>query len=71
MVFGTYNLAYSCHFQREYCKNLSYPFILEGNMKEKGSKFIIKRPNLNLYTFYEIMDLIMIVYYALFKFHII
>jgi len=58
MIFGTYHMALSCHFQREYCKNLSYPIILEGNMKEKGSKFIIKRSDLNLCTFYEITDLI-------------
>jgi len=70
MVFGTYNMALSCHFQREYCKNLSYPIILKGNMKEKGSKFIVKRPDLNLYIFYEITDLILTDYYALFKFHI-
>ena len=70
MVFGTYNMALSCHFQREYCKNLSYPIILKGNMKEKGSKFIVKRPDLNLYIFYEITDLILKDYYALFKFHI-
>ena len=70
MLFGTYNLALSCHFQREYCKNLSYPIILEGNMKEKGSKFIIKRPDLNLYVFLEIIDIIVTDYYALFKYHI-
>jgi len=39
-------------------------------MKEKGSKFIIKRSDLNLCTFYEITDLIVTDYYALFKFHI-
>jgi hypothetical protein len=70
MIFGTYNMALSCHFQRKYCINLSYPFILEGNMKEKGSKFIVKRSDLNLYTFYEITDLIITDYYTLFKFHI-
>jgi len=70
MIFGTYNMALSCHFQREFFKNLSYPIILEGNMKEKGSKFIVKGPDLNLYIFYEIIDLLVTDYYALFKFHI-
>ena len=70
MIFITSNLTLSCHFQREYFKNSSYPIILEGNMKEKGSKFIVKRLDLNLYIFYELIDLVITDYYALFKFHI-
>ena len=70
MILGTCNMTLSCYFQRKYCKNLSYPIILEGNMKEKGSKFIVKRSDLNLYIFNEIIDLIITDYYAFFKFHI-
>ena len=69
-ILGTYNMVYSCHFHREYCKNLSYPIIIKGNSKEKGSKFIIKRPDLNLYIFYEIKDLIITDYYAYFRYHV-
>ena len=70
IVIGTYNMVLSCHFQRQYCKNLSFPIILKGNLKEKGSQFIIKRPDLNLYIFYEIKELIITDYYARFKYHI-
>lgn len=70
MILGTYNMVLSCQFQREYCKNLSYPMIIKGNLKEKGSKFLIKRPDLNLYLFYEINELIITDYYASFKYHV-
>ena len=70
MVIGTYNMVLSCHFHREYCKNLSYPIIIKGNLREIGSKFIIKRPDLNFYIFYEITDVIITDYYAYFKFHV-
>ena len=70
MIMGTYNMVLSCHFQREYCKNLTYPIIIKGNIKEKGSKFIIKRPDLNMYIFFEIIDIIMTDYYASFKYHV-
>ena len=70
MVVGTYNMVLSCHFQREYCKNLSYPITIKGNLREKGSKFIIKRPDLNMYIFHEIIDIIITDYYACFKYHV-
>lgn len=70
MIIGTYNMVLSCHFQREYCKNLSYPIIIKGNLRDIGSKFIIKRPDLNFYVFYEITDKIITDYYAFFKFHV-
>ena len=70
MIAGTYNMVFSCHFHRQYCKNLSYPIIIEGNLKEKGSKFILKRPDLNLHIFYEIIDIILTDYYALFKYRV-
>lgn len=69
MMMGTYNMVLSCHFKREYCP-LSYPIIIKGNLKEKGSKFIIKRYDLNLYLFYEITELIITDYFAYFKYHI-
>ena len=70
IINGTYNMVLSCHFQRQYTKNLSYPMIIKGNLKEKGSKFIIKRPDLNLYIFYEINELIITDYYSRFKYHV-
>ena len=70
MIIGAYNMVISCRFQREYNKNISYPIIIKGNLKEKGSKFIIKRSDLNLYIFYEITELIITDYYASFKYHI-
>ena len=70
MILGKYNMVLSCHFQREYCKNLSYPIVIKGNCKEKGSKFIIKRPDLNLYIFYEITELIITDYYTYIRYHV-
>ena len=70
MIMGTYNMVLSCHFQREYCPGLSYPVIIKGNLKEKGTKFFVKRYDLNLYLFYEITELIITDYYAYFKYHI-
>ena len=70
MIMGTYNMVLSCHFQREYCKGISYPVIIKGNLKEKGTKFFIKRNDLHLYVFYEITELIITDYYAYFKYHI-
>lgn len=70
MIFGTYNMVFSCHFQREYNKTIGYPIIINGNIKEKGSKFIIKRADLNMYIFYEIKEIIMTDYFASFKYHI-
>ena len=70
MILGTFNIVLSCHFQREYCKNLGYPIIIEGDLKHKGSKFILKRPELNLYVFHEITEIIITDYYAKFKYHI-
>jgi len=70
MIVGVYDMVLSCRFQREYDKNISYPIIINGKLKEKGSKFIIKRADLNLYIFYEVTDIIITDYYALFKYHV-
>ena len=58
MVLGTYNMAISCQFQRNFYSYLSYPIIIKGNLKEKGSRFILKREDLDIYMFYEITDII-------------
>jgi len=68
MILGTYNLVFSCQFQKKYNKEFSYPIILRGNLKEKGSRFILKMGE--LYIFYEISDIIITDYYAIFKFHV-
>ena len=68
MILGTYNLVFSCQFQKKYNKQFSYPIILRGNLKEKGSRFILKMGD--LYLFYEISDIIITDYYAIFKFHV-
>lgn len=70
MIMSQYNMAISTHFHRKYCKNMSYPIIIKGRFKEKGSKFIIKRTDLKLYVFYEITELIITDYYAFIKYHI-
>ena len=68
MILITYNLVFSCQFQKKYNKQFSYPIILRGNLKEKGSRFILKMGD--LYLFYEISDIIITDYYAIFKFHV-
>jgi len=70
MVLGTYNMAISCQFQRNFYSYLSYPIIIKGNLKEKGCRFILKREDLDIYMFYEITDIIITDYYTLFKFHV-
>ena len=69
MILGTYNLALSCQFQKKYNNQFSYPIVIRGNLKEKGSRFMLKIGDLDLYLFYEISDIIITDYYANFKFH--
>ncbi len=71
-VIGHYNAAFSCNFYREFkeYKNLSYPFILKGDLKRKGTKFILRRPDLGVIMFYEIIDVIVTDYYSRFKYQI-
>ena len=70
MILGTYNMTLSCQFQRTYYSYLSYPIIIKGNLKEKGSRFMLKREDLQTYFFYEITDIIITDYYAFFKYHV-
>ena len=70
MVLGTYNIALSCQFQKKYNNQFSYPIVIRGNLKEKGSRFILKMDDLDLYLFYEISDIIITDYYAIFKYHV-
>ena len=70
MILGTYNLVLSCQFQKKYNNQFSYPVIIRGNMKEKGSRFMLKIEDLDIYIFYEISDIIITDYYAFFKYHI-
>ena len=68
MILGTYNLVISCQFQKKYNNTFSYPIIIRGNLKEKGSRFMLKMED--LYLFYEISDIIITDYYAIFKYHV-
>ena len=68
MILGTYNLVLSCQFQKKYNKQFSYPIIIRGNLNEKGSRFVLKMED--LYLFYEVSDIIITDYYAIFKFHV-
>ena len=70
MILGTYNLVLSCQFQKKYNNQFSYPVIIRGNLKEKGSRFMLKMEDLDLYLFYEISDIIITDYYAIFKYHV-
>ena len=70
MILGTYNLVLSCQFQKKYNNFFSYPIVIRGNLKEKGSRFMLKMEDLDLYIFYEISDIIITDYYAIFKFHV-
>ena len=54
----------------EHFKNLSYPIILKGDLKRKGTKFIFKRPELGYLMFYEILEMLITDYYSRFKFRI-
>ena len=58
MVLVTYNTVLSCHFQKETKLCMTYPIITEGNLRQKGVKFILRRPDLDLDIFYELIELI-------------
>jgi len=70
MIWGTYNPVLSCHFQKQSKLCMTYPIIIEGNLRQKGVKFILRRPDLGLDIFYELVELIITDYYGLFKYHI-
>lgn len=51
-------------------KDLSYPILLKGDLDRVKSKFIIRRPDLGVYMFYEFIESTITDYYAKFKFNI-
>ena len=71
-IRGQYNAALSCHLYREFkdYKNLSYPFILKGDLKKKGTQFMLRRPDLGVLMFYEIAEVLITDYYSRFKYQI-
>ena len=56
---GNYNLVLSVHLFRDFerYKNLSYPLLIKGNLKEKGTKYILRRPDLGVIMLYEILEI--------------
>ena len=71
-VLGMYNIPFSCHLYRtcQVYKHLSYPFIIKGDLHNKGSKFILKRPDLGVIMFYEILEKIVTDYFSKFRYYI-
>ena len=71
-VIATSNIILTCHFYREFkaYKYLSYPFIIEGGIKQKGNKFMVRRHDLNMNIFYELIDSTITDYYSKFKYKI-
>ena len=71
-VIATSNIILTCHFYREFkvYKHLSYPFIIEGTFKQKGNKFMIRRPDLNMNIFYELIETTITDYYSKFKYKV-
>lgn len=71
-VIAASNIILTCHFYREFnvYKNLSYPFIIEGSLRQKGNKFMIRRPDLNMNIFYELIDFTITDYYSKFRYKV-
>ena len=69
---GCNNIFFSCHLYRDFktYKNLSYPYILKGDLNSKGTKFMLRRPDIGVIMFYEIKEYIITDYYSRFKYHI-
>lgn len=72
LVKGCYSAFYSCCLYRTFkvYKNLSYPYILEGDLYSKGTKFMLRRPDIGVIMFYEIKDYLMTDYYSRFTYNI-
>ena len=70
MMWGASNSALFYHFQKENKFCISYPIIIEGNLRQIGSKFIIRSSDLDIDVFFELTELIITDYYGFFKFHI-
>ena len=71
-VIGYYNAILSCHFFRDNktYKHLSYPFIIEGELRKKGLKFMLRRSDLNILLFYELKEITVTDYYSIIKYNI-
>ena len=71
-VMACYNIAFSCQVYRDFkdYKNLSYPYIITGDLKSKGTKFMLRRPDLGVLMFYEILESTITDYYSRFKYNI-
>ena len=66
------NKIYGCHLftdLRAY-KYLTYPILIEGDLKRKGEKYLVVRPNLEVIIFYKIIESVVRDYYSNFKFQI-
>ena len=71
-VMACYNIAFSCQVYRDFkdYKNLSYPYIITGDLKSKGTKFMLRRSDLGVLMFYEILESTITCYYSRFKYRI-
>ena len=69
-ILGTYNSVFSIHLYREFdpYTKLSYPIIIKGDFKERGSKFMLKRTDLGVLMFYEVKETIITDYYSRFTY---
>lgn len=71
-VLGMHDITYSCQLYRtcQVYKHLSYPLIIKGDFQTKGSKFILKRPDLGVIMFYKILESTVTDYFSIFRYHI-
>ena len=69
-ILGYYDATLALHLNREFepYKNLSYPIVIKGNMKQKGSKFLVRRPDLGVLMFYKVEEIMITDYYSRFKY---
>ena len=69
-VIASSNIILACHLYRKFkvYKNLSYPFIIEGNLNEKGNKFMLRSPDLRINLFYKLIESTITDYYSRFKY---
>ena len=70
MIWVTYNLVLSCHFQKINKLRITYPIMIKGEPNKIGARFILRRPDLGLDIFYELSEMVLTDYYGLFKYHI-
>ena len=72
LVIGNYNLSLAIHVIKNFkmYKKLSYPFITKGDLRKKGSKFVLRRPDLGAIMFYEVLESTITDYYSRFRYYI-